>query len=791
MFAVLDDFLPSVLIKTSVVHDRLLKIAVFFTIFLLLTMHGRSQNVLDHRIDSLQKRIDNAPEDTTKVSFYLGILSNYYSRYIMNGMNRSDSVAFFQHFNEVQALTKKIGYTYGEGYSHLWAAQFFFGIDKAALRDEQLKKAQQIFRATASRKGLSAYFFFKAEIASMGLTPAEKTALYDSSARYAREAGDIKKEMQAMRAMATNRFWQERKREEALKDLGELLELQKKVKDDKIHFTEDMFTAMYLEENRYKDALKSAIAAVNYSRQFDDTVYLVSFYRRLGDIYKAIYNYEKAESYYGKALASFKPGNAELVRGVTNSLVYDMASCLMEQRKYDEAISFINEKVKEYKNIDTGAVKFYYMKYYYFAGNYQKAYENYLESKKHFNTWILNPFQYIDMLTTAGRISFELHRFDDAIRFSDSGYIYAKRRNKWNFIAENELTRFKLDSIKGDHASALHHYKEYKIYSDSFQLDMGNKQLVELSVQYETDQKNNELSELNSKAVLQQERIRQAGFVRNLMFVGSGLLLLLLLLSFNRYRIKQRANKLLQQKQDEINQQNHRLEQMVEEERTITEQKDRLLAEKEWLMKEINHRVKNNLQVVMSLLNTQSSYLKDEAALNAIHESRHRVHAISLIHRKLYQSDHLMTFIEMSGYIRDITEYLSDNLDIDRRIRFDLSVDQVELDVAQAVPMGLIINEAVTNSVKYAFPGDRKGHIYIKLSKRDDGNILLEISDDGIGLPENFNWQKTESLGMNLMRGLTRQLDGQFEIVNANGLSIIITFKPVKSLANEKEIVDR
>jgi two-component sensor histidine kinase len=353
---------------------------------------------------------------------------------------------------------------------------------------------------------------------------------------------------------------------------------------------------------------------------------------------------------------------------------------------------------------------------------------------------------------------------------------------------ENNLTQYKLDSVKGNYLSAIRHYQNYKNFSDSIQKDIADKQAAELAVQYETDQKNNELELLNNKDRLQQQAIKQGIFLRNTMIAGSGLLLLLLFVIFNRYRIKQKANKSLQEKQSEINSQNQVLEKMILEERKVTAEKERLLTEKVWLMKEINHRVKNNLQVVMSLLNTQSAYLKDEAALNAIQESRHRVHAISLIHRKLYLSDRQLTVIDMTTYIKEFTEYLADSLDTEHRITFSLFIDPVELDVVQAVPTGLIINEAVTNAVKYAFPRNLQRHkakISIYMYKTRLGSIELQICDNGIGLPENIDWKCTESLGMTLMQGLTKQLDGKFEVLETNGLTIKITFEPTKRFTNE------
>ena len=199
------------------------------------------------------------------------------------------------------------------------------------------------------------------------------------------------------------------------------------------------------------------------------------------------------------------------------------------------------------------------------------------------------------------------------------------------------------------------------------------------------------------------------------------------------------------------------------------------LTEKEWLLKEIHHRVKNNLQIVMSLLNSQSSYINDESALTAIHDSQHRVHAMSLIHQKLYNSENLSS-IDMSFYIRELASYLSDSFNTGQRIRFEFDIEPLELDVSQAVPLGLILNEAITNSLKYAFPNEREGVINVTLSNTSGNQYLLEISDNGIGIPSHLKNKKAGSLGMSLMAGLSEDLDGSFSIEKNNGTVIRILF---------------
>lgn len=238
-------------------------------------------------------------------------------------------------------------------------------------------------------------------------------------------------------------------------------------------------------------------------------------------------------------------------------------------------------------------------------------------------------------------------------------------------------------------------------------------------------------------------------------------ILFILGLIFNNYTFKRHNNKILKKQQNEIDEQNKSLE--------------KLAAEKEWLLQEIHHRVKNNLQIVISLLNSQSAYLDNQDALMAIKNSQYRMFAMSLIHQKLYESDNL-SYIDMSWYIFELVEKMKEWFETQAKINFILDIEVVFLDVAQAIPLGLIINELVNNAVKHAFPLETKGDVYISLKNIENNKYLLIISDTGIGVPENFEIKQDKSLGMNLIIGLTEQIGGVFELKNENGLKIIITF---------------
>ncbi|MFB2934224.1 PAS domain S-box protein [Aerosakkonemataceae cyanobacterium BLCC-F154] len=201
------------------------------------------------------------------------------------------------------------------------------------------------------------------------------------------------------------------------------------------------------------------------------------------------------------------------------------------------------------------------------------------------------------------------------------------------------------------------------------------------------------------------------------------------------------------------------------------------LKEKELLLKEIHHRVKNNLQVISSLLKLQSSYIKDEEALALFTESYNRVRSMALIHEKLYQSKGLAR-IDAVDYIRDLTDNLFRSYNVaTNTIELHLRVEHIELDIDTAIPCGLIINELVSNSLKYAFVNQGKGELYINLFYQEGtSKVTLLISDNGIGLPPNFDITELESLGLQLVYNLTEQLNGEMEINSDRGAKFTITF---------------
>lgn len=244
--------------------------------------------------------------------------------------------------------------------------------------------------------------------------------------------------------------------------------------------------------------------------------------------------------------------------------------------------------------------------------------------------------------------------------------------------------------------------------------------------------------------------------------VIAGLLFTIVRLSFRFKKIKKSYRLILVLKEEQISQQSESLK--------------KLNSEKEWLLKELHHRVKNNLQIVISLLNMQSAYLENKDALLAVKDSQHRMNAISLIYKKIYESENL-EIIDMCWYIPELVNYLKGVFNTDKKISYKLDIECVDLDISQAVPLGLILNEAIINAIKYAYPATVQGEVNIRLKKMKDETYKLIISDNGVGVPEHFELKNLNSLGMNLMHGLSSQVDGTFNIENKNGLTVIISFK--------------
>jgi two-component system, sensor histidine kinase PdtaS len=352
--------------------------------------------------------------------------------------------------------------------------------------------------------------------------------------------------------------------------------------------------------------------------------------------------------------------------------------------------------------------------------------------------------------------------------------IAAGVRNIVSLTFEGNLV-YKIDSLEGNYRAALQDHIRYKHYYDSLTNSNQRNKLDELNVKYEAEKKDQDIKLLKQQQLVQRIESRQNRLVRNILIAVAGLFLVIIGLLFSRYRLKQRTNKKLEAQQLAISEQNVALRHLVKE--------------KDWLVKEIHHRVKNNFQTVMGLLGTQCGYLNSEAAITAIRDSQQRIQAMSLIHQRLYRTENL-SGISMPDYVNELVDFLRNCYAIALHIHFRLQIEPLILELEHCIPLGLIINEAITNSFKYAFSATKEGVISISFYRTSNSHLLLEIQDNGPGLPTGFDGAQTGSMGMNLMRGLSHEIGATITISAHSGTRIAVEFAYDPEVPDDAEQID-
>jgi two-component sensor histidine kinase len=219
---------------------------------------------------------------------------------------------------------------------------------------------------------------------------------------------------------------------------------------------------------------------------------------------------------------------------------------------------------------------------------------------------------------------------------------------------------------------------------------------------------------------------------------------------------------------------------MLQERKRAEEAVQVSLREKEILLREIHHRVKNNLQVISSLFNLQAGYIKDKEALRILKEGQTRIRSMALVHEKLYQSGNLSK-IDLAGYIQSLSAHLFHVYLVDpNQVRLETEYGDVTLDINSAVPCGLILNELISNALKHAFPAGRKGVLTIRLRRGKDGAVELRIADNGVGFPKGLDFRRTESLGLQIVSLLVGQLEGTIKLDGKNGTAFTVAFHETK-----------
>jgi two-component sensor histidine kinase len=568
----------------------------------------------------------------------------------------------------------------------------------------------------------------------------------------------------------------EGKNVEALPPLKQALALYQSIHYPYLQGTYDLIGNVYSLTGNYKEAVKYGLLAVKTAEAVKDTtMQLCTIYNRIGLTYYFTKQFELSQLYFEKSLAiakKYKDAASITLLSSNLAIIYIKYG---KFQKSVEKLKYIDQFYPPKTVSERAAIDGLFLNAYSSLKQYDKAkpYCDKLKAASAKIEWHSDNQELIQHAMAFFYVTFK--NGAEARKYLKNFRTLSIEHNNLANQAHCYLLEFKLDSTENKFPAAIEAYRKYTATNDSLLNAKKSREIAQLEIQYQNEKKDQELKIkeqniqlLTKQGELQKANIVQENITRNLIIAGAVLLALLLGLNYNRYRLKQRVNQKLQKQQNEISQKNQSLT-------TLVQEKDNLLEEKEWLMKEIHHRVKNNLQIVISLLNTQSNYITNDIAFNAIRESQHRMQSISLIHQKLYQSENL-ALVNMQAYINDLVDYLRESFDTGTLITFETDIIAAEFDVTRAVPLGLILNEAITNSIKYAFKDGRDGKIRITMQETDHNTYILKICDNGSGITSPQDITKSKTLGMSLIRGLSKQVGGSFRMENNNGLTVIIEF---------------
>lgn len=546
--------------------------------------------------------------------------------------------------------------------------------------------------------------------------------------------------------------------EDALEHYSLALNIRKSIGDrNRVAQTINNIGNVYRLQGMLDSALSKYMSALAVFEELNDSVNMTNSLNNIGLIHKNNGDSETALKYYNRVLKIRTLLNDQ--RGL-QSIRNNIAIIYRERQMRDSALYFFNQNydyawshgIKDAEALALHNSAAIYMD----DGKWQKAVNGFKEA-------ILIREELKDRY---GAASSHQHLAETYYRMGvpDKGIPHAEKAMSISEeIGSNRQTAeiynllHKSHSQVGNYGKAyLYHTLETALTDSLFKEDQA-KTIEVLEANYEKEKKAQELLLSEQENALKEEKIKRQQTTRNYLFlvIGIGLVVLLILL-FQGWSLRKVNKQLTLQK----------------------EVLGRNAEEKQMLLNEIHHRVKNNLQVVSSLLNMQSREVKDEKVLNALKEGRDRVHSMALVHQMFYQGHEESASVEADKYVEKLCNSLMRSYGADEQgIRLELDINQMMLDIDRATLVGLIINELVSNSLKYAFEGLAEKELKVSL-RSGSKNHILQVSDSGKG--SKTSDRNPDSFGLKLVESMTKKLKGKLSTFTENGYSTRIEFPKTK-----------
>ncbi len=513
----------------------------------------------------------------------------------------------------------------------------------------------------------------------------------------------------------------------------------------------------------YQGMLDSAINYYEQSRPIFESLgeqkYLSYNLNNLAQIYKKAGNHHKAIEVYLQSL-DIKQQQQDTI--AINNAYLNLASAYIATKNYPKALDYalkaLNLATKRDNKKDMASALVNAGIVYKAQQKYELALQSFLKSEtlidKKTNGDLL-----IDLYLNLAELYRDKQDILQAIKYLEQ----MKYLLKDDMFMEKKMVYYQLGhelyKLSGDKSNALQYLEKYITVKEKYLSQSVQETINDLERKYETELKERKITTLELDNKKTEIALISSNNQRNIIFFMTVLLCLFILLGWLRYSNKKKTSLLL-----------------VEKNKQISE----ALQDREMLLKEIHHRVKNNLQVISSLLNLQAESLQDKSAIDAVREGQNRVKSMSLIHQKLYATDDVRG-VDVADYLNSLIIELLAAFGLDsEQISYKLDADHLKMDIDTLIPLGLIINELITNSLKYAFDKNATNKQLSVSMKQQGDKLIVRISDNGIGIPEGADLKHSTSFGWKMIRSLSRKLKAEINIINNNGTTVQLSIARYK-----------
>lgn len=493
------------------------------------------------------------------------------------------------------------------------------------------------------------------------------------------------------------------------------------------------------------EAFEYAAKTLKVGEKYRDEKAIAMAYSDMSNLFWKQGKHETGLEYGLKSLEIFEKRNLKdldydfTLHVVGNNLV--KLGKIEEARGYFEKSINIGKKYGFYNNLSDTYIALSDL--YNQVGDYMEAEKSGLEALKYAEL-LENDFMVMRSLLSLGKSNNSIGHFPHAIQFLEKSILVATDDfgDKYYLgLVYNELSK----AYEGDKrfAKALEANRKYDELRQSVFTAEADQRISQLQMEMNVSQKEHTIN-------MQQARLEKQKILQIFILTLSGLLVVILAILFVVMRRRKNYNLILEKQN----------------------------LEKEYLLKEIHHRVKNNLETISSLLALQTAKIQNKEFQSIMEQTQNRVHSIGLIHQKLYQGKDIKS-IEMKDFFLTLGDYIIDTFNASSRIELYCEMEPLGLDIDRAIPIGLIVNELLSNSLKYAFPNDDRGKIKISLSEKNS-HLILHFSDNGIGMGEKPEIRGS-GFGTQLINLLTRQLDGKMTLFTNSGTEIYFEFQTQKA----------